>query len=73
MTVGDYIAGPSHVLPTGGSARAFSGLGVEDFIRKTHIIAYTKSALEKVREPIERLTALEGLPRHYDAVKVRLE
>jgi len=73
VTVGDYIAGPSHVLPTGGSARAFSGLGVEDFIRKTHIIAYTKSALEKVREPIERLTALEGLPRHYDAVKVRLE
>ena len=73
VTVGDYIAGPSHVLPTGGSARTFSGLGVEDFIRKTHIIAYTKSALEKVREPIERLTALEGLPRHYDAVKVRLE
>lgn len=73
VTVGDYIAGPSHVLPTGGSARAFSGLGVEDFIRKTHIIAYTKSALEKVREPIERLAALEGLPRHYDAVKVRLE
>jgi histidinol dehydrogenase len=72
VTVGDYVAGPSHVLPTGGSARAFSGLGVDDFIRKTHIIAYSKSALEKVREPIERLTALEGLPRHYDAVKIRL-
>ncbi|MBI4354198.1 MAG: histidinol dehydrogenase [Candidatus Omnitrophica bacterium] len=72
VTVGDYIAGPSHVLPTGGSARTFSGLGVDDFIRKTHIIAYSKSALEKVREPIERLTALEGLPRHYDAVKIRL-
>jgi len=72
VTVGDYIAGPSHVLPTGGSARVFSGLGVDDFIRKTHIISYTKGALEKVREPIERLTTIEGLPRHYDSVKVRL-
>jgi len=73
VTVGDYIAGPSHVLPTGGSARVFSGLGVDDFIRKTHIISYTKGALEKVREPVERLTALEGLPRHFESVKVRLE
>ncbi|MBI3323848.1 MAG: histidinol dehydrogenase [Candidatus Omnitrophica bacterium] len=72
VTVGDYIAGPSHVLPTGGSARIFSGLGIGDFIRRTHVISYTKSALEKVREPLERLTALEGLPRHYDSVKVRL-
>ena len=72
VTVGDYIAGPSHVLPTGGAARIFSSLGVEDFIRKTHIIGYTKGALEKVREPIERLTMLEGLPRHFDSVKVRL-
>ncbi|MBI3319539.1 MAG: histidinol dehydrogenase [Candidatus Omnitrophica bacterium] len=72
VTVGDYIAGPSHVLPTGGAARIFSGLGVDDFIRKTHVISYTKGALEKVREPIERLTALEGLPRHFESVKVRL-
>ncbi len=72
VTVGDYIAGPSHVLPTGGSARAFSGLGIDDFIRRTHIITYTKKALERVREPLERLTAIEGLPRHYESVKVRL-
>ncbi len=72
VTVGDYIAGPSHVLPTGGAARIFSGLGMDDFIRRTHIIGYTKGALEKVREPIERLTALEGLPKHFDSVKVRL-
>ena len=72
VTVGDYIAGPSHVLPTGGASRVFSGLGVDDFIRRTHVIAYTRGALEKVREPIQRLTALEGLPRHYDSVKVRL-
>jgi len=72
VTVGDYIAGPSHVLPTGGSARAFSGLGIEDFVRRTHLITYTKKALEGVREPLERLTAIEGLPRHFEAVKVRL-
>jgi len=73
VTVGDYIAGPSHVLPTGGSARAFSGLGIDDFIRRTHVISYTRKALEQVREPLERLTAIEGLPRHFDAIKVRLQ
>lgn len=72
VTVGDYVAGPSHVLPTGGSARTFSGLGIDDFIRRTHVISYTKKALERMRQPLERLTAIEGLPRHYDAVKVRL-
>ncbi len=72
VTVGDYIAGPSHVLPTGGSASTFSGLGIDDFIRRTHTISYTKKALERVREPLERLTAIEGMPRHFDAVKVRL-
>ena len=72
VTVGDYIAGPSHVLPTGGAARMFSGLGIDDFIRRTHVISYTKKALERVREPLERLTAIEGLPRHYEAIKVRL-
>ena len=72
VTVGDYVAGPSHVLPTGGAARAFSGLGIDDFIRRTHVISYTKKALERMREPLEQLTAIEGLPRHYDAVKIRL-
>ncbi|MBI4597206.1 MAG: histidinol dehydrogenase [Candidatus Omnitrophica bacterium] len=72
VTVGDYVAGPSHVLPTGGAARVFSGLGIDDFTRRTHIISYTKKALERMREPLERLTAVEGLPRHFDAVKVRL-
>jgi histidinol dehydrogenase len=72
VTVGDYIAGPSHVLPTGGAARTFSGLGIDDFIRRTHVISYTKKALERVREPLERLTTVEGLPKHFDAVKIRL-
>ncbi len=72
VTVGDYVAGPSHVLPTGGAARTFSGLGLDDFIRRTHVISYTKKALERMREPLERIAAIEGLPRHYEAVKVRL-
>jgi len=72
VTVGDYVAGPSHVLPTGGAARAFSGLGIDDFVRRTHLISYTKKALERMKEPLERIAAIEGLPRHYDAVKVRL-
>ena len=72
VTVGDYVAGPSHVLPTGGAARAFSGLGIDDFIRRTHLISYTKKALERMREPLEQLTGIEGLPRHFDAVKARL-
>ena len=55
-----------------GAARMFSGLGVDDFIRRTHVISYTKKALERMREPLERLTAIEGLPRHFDAVKIRL-
>jgi histidinol dehydrogenase len=72
VTVGDYVAGPSHVLPTGGSARAFSVLSIDDFVRRTHVISYTKKALERMREPLERIAAIEGLPRHYEAVKVRL-
>ena len=72
VTVGDYVAGPSHVLPTGGAARTFSGLGIDDFIRRTHVISYTRKALERMREPLERIAAIEGLPRHYEAVKVRL-
>jgi len=73
VSVGDYVAGPSHVLPTGGSARMLSGLGVEDFIKHIHVIAYSRRALERARSPIEHLTKLEGLPRHFESVKIRLE
>ena len=73
VAVGDYVAGPSHVLPTGGSARFFSGLGVCDFYKSTHIISYTKRALEKVREPLEKIAQIEGLKKHLDSVKARFE
>lgn len=71
--VGDYIAGPSHVLPTGGTARFFSGLSLNDFIKGTHIISYSKKALEQVRGSIEKLSGIEGLKAHLESVKIRFE
>ncbi len=71
--VGDYIAGPSHVLPTGGTARFFSGLSLDDFNKSMHIISYSKKALEKVREPIKVIASLEGLKKHADAIEVRFK
>ena len=71
VAVGDYIAGPSHVLPTGGTARFFSGLGIDDFVKSSHVISYTKKALEDVKDSIEKLTNIEGLPKHMESVNVR--
>jgi len=73
VAVGDYVAGPSHVLPTGGSARFFSGLGLSDFYKSTHILSYTRRALENVREPLEKMAGIERLTKHLDSVKVRFE
>jgi histidinol dehydrogenase len=69
--VGDYIAGPSHVLPTGGSARFASPLGVGDFIKRTSIIEYDAAALAAQSADIERLTAVEELHGHGRAVTIR--
>ena len=71
--VGDYVAGPSHVLPTGGTARFFSGLSVCDFMKSNHIISYSKKALEKMREPLEKIAGIEGLIKHLESVKARFE
>ena len=73
VAVGDYAAGPSHVLPTGGSARFFSGLGAQDFYKCSHVLSYTKSALEEIRGPLEKIAQIEGLKKHLDSVKVRFE
>jgi histidinol dehydrogenase len=73
VAVGDYLAGPSHVLPTAATARFFSGLSTYDFVKNLHWIYYSKKALEKMREPMERMTQIEGLPKHYESVKARLE
>ena len=72
-SIGDYVAGPSHVLPTGGTARFFSGLGVHDFIRRTSMISYSRKALEKVRGHLERMAMIEGLTKHMESVKIRFE
>lgn len=69
--LGDYAAGPSHALPTGGTARFFSGLCLSDFMKKNHIISYSKKALEKIRGPIEQVAKLEGLCKHYESVNIR--
>jgi len=71
--VGDYLAGPSHVLPTGGTARFFSGLGMGDFIKSSHVISYTKKGLEKTRASLEKIAEMEGLPKHLESVKVRFK
>ncbi len=71
VAVGDYVAGPSHVLPTGGSARFFSGLGLNDFLKSTHVIWYSKKALESVKGALEKIGTAEGLIKHIDSVKAR--
>jgi histidinol dehydrogenase len=71
--VGDYVAGPSHVLPTYGTARFFSGLSLGDFIKSSHIINYSKRGLEKAKEPLEKIATIEGLDRHLESVKIRLQ
>jgi histidinol dehydrogenase len=71
--VGDYVAGPSHVLPTSGTARFFSGLSVHDFTKSSHIISYSRKALEKVKAPAEYLASLEGLTRHMESIKARFD
>jgi len=69
--VGDYLGGPNHVLPTGGTARFFSPLGVEHFVKRTNILSFSQEALKGVREDVTRLARLEGLEAHARAVEVR--
>jgi len=70
---GDYLAGPNHVLPTGGTARFYSPLGVDAFLKKTSLIAYTRAALDEEAEAIVKLAEVEGLSAHANAVKVRMK
>ena len=71
--VGDYFAGPNHVLPTAGTARFSSGLSVDHFVKKTSVISYSAEALQRDAANIIRLAKLEGLEAHARSVKVRLE
>jgi histidinol dehydrogenase len=69
--VGDYVAGPSHVLPTGGTARYFSPLSATSFIKSTQVISYTKESLKKARESVRKLTEIEGLILHRISLESR--
>ena len=71
--LGDYFAGPNHVLPTNGTARFFSPLGVDDFIKKSSIISYSREALEAVHKDIETFAEAEGLTAHANSIRVRFE
>ena len=71
--LGDYFAGPNHVLPTNGTAKFFSPLSVDDFIKKSSIISYSKSALEKIHTDIETFAEAEHLTAHANSIKVRFE
>ena len=71
--VGDYIAGPNHVLPTGTAARYASPLSVDDFLKKTSLISYTKAALAEVTPAVVKLAEVEGLEGHAAAMKIRFE
>ncbi|MBR1630016.1 MAG: histidinol dehydrogenase, partial [Lachnospiraceae bacterium] len=71
--LGDYFAGPNHVLPTNGTARFFSALSVDDFIKKSSVISYSREALSKVHEDIERFAECEQLTAHANSIKVRFE
>ncbi len=71
--LGDYFAGPNHILPTNGTAKFFSPLSVDDFIKKTSIISYSRESLEKVHKDIELFAGNEGLTAHANSIRVRFE
>jgi histidinol dehydrogenase len=72
VVVGDYVAGPSHVLPTGGTARFANGLCANDFLKRSSIICFDRQALQFAADDIRLMAAKEGLTAHSDSVDVRL-
>ncbi|HIU77063.1 MAG TPA: histidinol dehydrogenase [Candidatus Pelethocola excrementipullorum] len=71
--LGDYFAGPNHILPTNGTSKFFSPLSVDDFVKKSSIIYYSKEALEKIHKDIEQFAASEQLTAHANSIAVRFE
>ena len=71
--LGDYFAGPNHVLPTNGTAKFFSPLSVDDFIKKSSIISYSRQALEPISEDIQKFAKAEGLTAHANSIRVRFD
>jgi histidinol dehydrogenase len=73
VALGDYAAGPSHVLPTGGTARFASGLSANDFLRRSSVLSFTRAGLAELAEPVRLLAKKEGLTGHAASVEVRLQ
>ena len=71
--LGDYFAGPNHILPTNGTAKFFSPVNVDDFVKKTSIISYSREALQAVHKDIELFAESEGLTAHAGSIRVRFE
>ena len=71
--LGDYFAGPNHVLPTNGTAKFFSPLSVDDFIKKSSIISYSRQALEPISKDIQKFAKAEGLTAHANSIRVRFD
>jgi histidinol dehydrogenase len=72
VAVGDYAAGPSHVLPTGGTARFTSGLSANDFLRRSSVLCFTRAGLTALADDVRRLAEHEGLTAHAASIDVRL-
>jgi histidinol dehydrogenase len=73
VSLGDYVAGSNHVLPTGGCACHSSGLSVQSFLRGVHVVTYTEAALREVAHHVVTLAQAEDLPAHGEAVQVRFD
>jgi histidinol dehydrogenase len=71
--IGDYIAGPNHTLPTGGTAKFYSPLSVENFLKKSSIISMSKEGIEQIGKECALLADVEGLTAHKKSVLIRLE
>ena len=71
--LGDYYAGPNHILPTNGTAKFFSPLNLDDFMKKTSLSSYSREALEKAHRDIELFAKQEGLTAHANSIRVRFE
>lgn len=69
--IGDYVAGPNHVLPTGGTARFFSPLGVDDFLKSMNVLEYSKKAFQRAAPHVIALAESEGLPAHAESIRAR--
>jgi histidinol dehydrogenase len=72
-SLGDYVAGPNHVLPTGGTARFSSPLSVDDFVKKTSLLSFSREGLSRVKDAAIRIAEMEGLQAHAQAVEVRTQ